>query len=398
MPISRKIAENLGRSSWIRKMFEEGERLRRERGPEAVFDYSLGNPDQEPPPEFREALLALAEDPPPGIHRYMSNAGYTESRAAVARRLAEETGLSVTAEHVVMTCGAGGALNVILKTLLNPGEEVVVVAPYFVEYGFYIENHGGRVVVAESGEDFQLDLDSLARAVGPRTRALIINSPNNPTGAVYPAESLRALDELLAAKEAEFGTAIYVISDEPYAKLVYDGVRVPPVFPLLRHSLIATSHSKDLALAGERIGYAAVNPRIPDADQIAAGMVFANRTLGFVNAPALMQRLVAGLQGMAVGVESYRERRDILYDHLVSLGFEVVKPAGAFYLFPKSPIPDDVAFAQMAARHGLLIVPGSGFGRPGYFRLAYCLPKETILRSLPVFTALAREVGLVKGK
>ncbi|NLG83213.1 MAG: pyridoxal phosphate-dependent aminotransferase [Firmicutes bacterium] len=396
MPISHKIAENLTRSSWIRKMFEEGERLRRERGPEAVFDYSLGNPDHEPPPEFYAALRALAADPPPGLHRYMSNAGYPETRAAVARRLASETGLSVTAEHVVMTCGAGGALNVILKTLLNPGEEVVVIAPYFVEYGFYIENHGGRVVVAESSEDFQLDLDLLGRAIGPQTRAIIINSPNNPTGVLYPEASLRALDELLAAKEAEFGTTIYVISDEPYAKLVYDGAKVPPVFNLLRHSIIATSFSKDLALAGERIGYAAVNPRIPDAAQIAAGLVFANRILGFVNAPALMQRLVAGLQEAEIDVASYRERRDILYDHLVSLGFEVVKPAGTFYLFPKSPIPDDVAFAQMAAGRGLLFVPGSGFGRPGYFRLAYCIPKETILRSLPVFTALAREVGLVR--
>ncbi|MGE5548939.1 MAG: pyridoxal phosphate-dependent aminotransferase, partial [Bacteroidota bacterium] len=334
------------------------------------------------------------QNPPPGMHRYMSNAGYPETRAAVAAYLAARSGLPVTADHVVMTCGAGGALNVILKTLLNAGEEVVVVAPYFVEYGFYVENHGGRTAVAESDARFQLDLEALARVITPRTRALIINSPNNPTGAVYPAEALAALDELLRAKEAAYSTEIYVISDEPYAKLVYDGVEVPPVFTALRRSLIATSHSKDLGLAGERIGYAAVNPAIPDAAEIFAGMVFANRVLGYVNAPALMQRLVGPLQDKAVGLESYRERRDLLYAHLTGLGFDLVKPAGAFYLFPKCPLPDDVAFAQMAAKRGLLVVPGSGFGRPGYFRLAYCVPKEMILRSLPVFTDLARELGM----
>ena len=394
MPISQKVRENLNRSSWIRKMFEEGDRLRRELGPDAVFDYSLGNPDIEPPAEFRAALRSLAENPQPGMHRYMSNAGYPETRAAVARCLAAESGLPVTAEHIVMTCGAGGALNVFLKTLLNPGEEVIVVAPYFVEYGFYIDNHGGRMTVVQSDGRFQLDLDALARAITPYTRALIINSPNNPTGAVYPAEALAALDKLLAVKENEYGTEIYVISDEPYAKLVYDGVKVPPVFPLLRRSLIATSHSKDLALAGERIGYAAVNPRLPDAAEICAGMIFSNRILGFVNAPAMMQRLVGPLQGRVTGIEVYKEKRDILVAHLTSLGFDLIVPAGAFYLFPKSPLPDDVAFVQKAIKYGLLLVPGSGFGRPGHFRLAYSVPKEMILRSLSVFTALAKEIGL----
>ena len=375
-------------------MFEEGDRLRRERGPAAVFDYTLGNPDQEPPAEFQQALLALASDPPAGIHRYMSNAGYPETRAAVARHLAGQTGLPVTADHVVMTCGAGGALNIILKALLNPDEEVMVVAPYFVEYGFYIENHGGRPVVVQSDEEFQLDLDEIARAVTPRTRALILNSPNNPTGTVYPAAVLSALDRLLAEKENEYGTAIYVISDEPYAKLVYDGVTVPPVFPLIGHSLVATSHSKDLALAGERIGYAAVNPRLPDAAEIAAALIFANRTLGYVNAPALMQRLVIPLQDKVVGLEEYREKRDLLVSHLRSLGFSLTVPSGAFYLFPRCPLADDVEFAQLAAKKGLLVVPGSGFGRPGYFRLAYCVPREMIRRSLPVFTEVALETGL----
>lgn len=394
MPVSRKIADNLGKSSWIRKMFEEGDRLRKERGPEAVFDFTLGNPDVEPPEEFQSSWLAMAQNPPAGLHRYMSNAGYPETRAAVARYLSAQSGMAVAAEHVVMTCGAGGALNIILKALLNPDEEVLVIAPYFVEYLFYIDNHGGRPVIVQSGERFQLDPEAIAAAITPRTRALILNSPNNPTGAVYPEEDLTELAALLAAKEAEYGREIYVISDEPYAKLVYDGVRVPPVFPIFPHSLIATSHSKDLALAGERIGYAAVNPRLPDADAITAGLIFANRVLGYVNAPSSMQRLVEPLQGMVAGLASYRERRDLLVNHLIGLGFDLIKPAGAFYIFPRSPILDDVAFAQMAAGRGILVVPGSGFGRAGYFRIAYCVPKEMILRSLPVFAELAAEAGL----
>ena len=396
MAISQKIQDSLGRSSWIRKMFEEGDRLRKEWGPDRVFDFTLGNPDLEPPEVFRESLRELATNPVPGMHKYMNNAGYPETRRAVAAYLSKLSGKSLNENHVVMTCGAGGGLNVVLKALLNPGEEVVCIAPYFVEYGFYVDNHQGRLVVVKSGPDFLPDIAALGAAITPKTKAIIINSPNNPTGVVYPAETLEAIERLLAEKERQYGTEIYLVSDEPYTKLVYDGVKVPPVFKYVRRSILVTSHSKDLALPGERIGYVAINPDIPEADQLFNGLVFANRILGFVNAPAMMKRLIAPLQEVAAGVDAYRERRDILVDHLCKVGFKLIKPQGAFYIFPQSPEPDDVAFINKAASFGLLLVPGSGFGLPGYFRIAYCVDKEMILRSLPVFTRVAEEYGLTR--
>jgi len=271
---------------------------------------------------------------------------------------------------------------------------VIANAPYFVEYGFYADNHQGKLVVVNTRPDFQLDLKAIAGAITPRTRAVLINSPNNPTGVVYPSEALRGLAETLKRKEAEFGATIYVISDEPYAGLVFDGGVVPPVLGIFEHGILVTSHSKDLALPGERIGYIAITPAIPEAGILFDGLVLANRILGFVNAPALMQRLVADFQGESVGVEAYQERRDLLYAHLSALRFDVVKPQGAFYMFPKSPIPDDVAFVRAAARHNLLLVPGSGFGSPGYFRIAYCVSKQLILNSLPAFEKVAKECGL----
>lgn len=394
MAISRQIHENLGKSSWIRKMFEEGDRLRKEWGEDKVFDFTLGNPDLEPPAAFQEQLKQLANHPIPGMHKYMNNAGYPETRQAVAAYLSERSGKTLTEQHVVMTCGAGGALNVVLKTLLNPGDEVIAIAPYFVEYGFYVDNHQGRLVVVKSGPDFQPDIAALGQAITPRTKAIIINSPNNPTGVIYPASVLSEMAKIVAAKEAAYGTEIYIISDEPYAKLVYDGVEVPSVFRYFSKSIVATSHSKDLALPGERIGYVAIDPEVPDADELFNGLVFANRILGYVNAPSLMQRLIAPLQHTVAGVEEYRERRDILVEHLAKVGFEFVKPSGAFYIFPKSPDPDDVAFINKAASFGLLLVPGSGFGMPGYFRIAYCVDKDVILRSLPTFTKVAEAYGL----
>lgn len=395
MAISRKIQDSLGRSSWIRKMFEEGDRLRKAWGADKVFDFTLGNPDLEPPAVFREEFKKLADQPIAGMHKYMNNAGYPETRRAVAAYLSGLTGKSLTEQNIIMTCGAGGGLNVVLKTLLNPDDEVICIAPYFVEYGFYIDNHQGRLVVVKSGPGFIPDIEAIGRAVTVKTKAIIINSPNNPSGVVYPAETLQKLAAMLAAKEQELGTEIYVISDEPYSKLVYDGVNVPPVFSHIPRSIVVTSHSKDLALPGERIGYIAVHPELPEAGQLFDGLVFCNRILGYVNAPALMQRLVAPLQGMASGVEAYQERRDILLEHLAKLGFEYVKPQGAFYIFPKSPEPDDVAFINKAASFGLLLVPGSGFGMPGYFRIAYCVDKELILRSLPTFTKVAEAYGLL---
>jgi aspartate aminotransferase len=392
--IAVKIRESLSNASFIRKMFDQGEELRKIHGAANVYDFTLGNPDLEPPAAFQAKLKELADHPLPGMHKYMSNAGYMETRAAIAANLNRIAGQNLTANHVLMTVGAGGGLNVIFKTLLNPGDEVLVNSPYFVEYGFYADNYQGKLVVVKSRPDFQLDLAAIAKAITPRTKAVLINSPNNPTGVVYTAEILRGLAKLLHQKETEYGTTIYLISDEPYSGLVYDGVKVPPVLSIFDHAIVGTSHSKDLALPGERIGYIAINPKIPEADLLFNGLVFANRILGFVNAPALMQRLVTDLQGQVSGVEVYRERRDLLYNHLISVGFDVIKPQGAFYLFPKSPIPDDVAFINAALKYNLLLVPGSGFAGPGYFRIAYCVAKETIVRSLPYFTKLAEEFGL----
>jgi aspartate aminotransferase len=376
-------------------MFEEGGRLREKFGDENVFDFTLGNPNIDPPAKFYDELRSIANAPAPGIHRYMSNAGYDEVRNAVAARLAADSGLAVTGANVIMTCGASGALNVVLKTILNPGDEVVILAPYFVEYKFYIDNHGGvpREVWTDR-ESFQLDIAALESAINEKTRAIIINTPNNPTGVIYAADSLRALGEMIERKERELARQIYLVSDEPYARISYNGKQVPNIFRFVTNSIIVTSHSKDLALPGERIGYLATNPAMTHVELFMEGAIFCNRTLGFVNAPALMQRLVAKLQHESVDIDAYQVKRDLLYDNLTSFGYQMVKPDGAFYLFPKSPLPDDVAFVRAAQKHNLLLVPGAGFGAPGYFRVAYCVDLEMIRRSLPAWKALAVETGI----
>ncbi len=392
MGISEKVASYLEKGSWIRKMFEEGARLKAKLGEQNVYDFSLGNPPEEPPKEFLECVRSLLERP--GIHRYMPNAGFQEVREAVAKTVASESGLPVKAEQVVMTVGAGGALNVALKALLDPGEEVIIVAPFFVEYRFYVDNHGGSSVVVNSSKDFSLDLEAIERAINPRTKALLLNSPNNPTGVVYSEQQIKALGELLRERGKDLGRDIYLLSDEPYRRLLYDGVAFPHVFKYVDNAVIATSHSKDLALAGERIGYLVASPRCADLDRLMAAMVFANRTLGFVNAPALMQLAVASLQNVSIDVASYQRRRDRLYGLLTDLGFETVKPQGAFYLFPRSPIANDVSFVQEAQRRCILVAPGTGFGWPGHFRIAYSVPMEVIERSVPAWEALAKEFGL----
>jgi aspartate aminotransferase len=325
----------------------------------------------------------------------MSNAGYPETRQAVAEVLAENSGVEILPEHIVMTVGAGGGLNVTFKALLNPGDEVIALAPYFVEYGFYVDNHGGVLKAVHTDANFLPDIAAIEDAINEKTRAIIINSPNNPTGVVYPAEILAAINDLLKRKSQQYGRPIYAISDEPYAKIAYD-VTVPSIFKYIDDAILVTSHSKDLALPGERIGYIAVSPKINDHGLLVAALIFCNRTLGFVNAPALMQRLVAGLQREKVDIEEYRVKRDLLYNNLIALGFEVVKPEGAFYLFPKSPLKDDVEFAQRAVKYNILVVPGVGFGTPGYFRLAYCIDKDLIERSIPAWRQLAEELGLKK--
>lgn len=393
MTIATKVNECIESASWIRKMFEEGAAMRQEFGADQVFDFTLGNPTIEPPAELQAELIKIANNPVPGMHRYMNNAGYDETRAAVAAVIAERCDQPVTGQQVVMTCGAGAALNVVLKTLLNPGDEVIILTPFFVEYKFYIDNHQGIPVTVITQDDFQPDLTAIASSINNRTRAIIINSPNNPTGVIYPEATLKALGELLQDKEQELGTAITVISDEPYAKISF-GEEVPCIFNNVANSVIVTSHSKDLALPGERIGYLAANPAMADVDRFMQGTIFCNRVLGFVNAPALMQRLVTNLQHSSVDSELYRRKRDLLYDKLTELGIEMVKPGGGFYLFPKSPLPDEMEFIRMAQKYRILLVPGSGFGAPGYFRIAYCVDDDMIERSLPLWEALAKEAGL----
>lgn len=389
--VADAMRESMKRASWIRKMFEEGARLQAEHGPENVFDFSLGNPILEPPAELRRALLLLLDDPRPGMHRYIPNAGLPEVRDSIAVQLAAETGLPYRADHVVMTCGAAGALNIALKSLLNPGDEVVAFAPYFVEYNTYAANHGGKLVRAATNDAFQIDIEALTRVVTERTRAVLVNSPNNPTGVVYGEEALRALADFLREAERRYGRPIVLLSDEPYRKLVFDGQTVPWIPPLYDHTVIVTSHSKDLGLAGERIGYAAVSPRTAECELLCEALVIANRTLGFVSAPALIQRVLPLLKGVSVDVAYYQRIRDRMLAPLREMGYEMVTPGGAFYLFPKSPIPDDVAFVRAAQAERLLLVPGSGFDGPGYFRISLAVSEDVVERSLPVFDKVMRK-------
>ena len=387
MAVSRKVREFMEQGSWIRRMFEEGIALKRQFGEDAVFDLSLGNPILEPPEQFFSELEGIAASPSPGMHRYMPNAGYPETRAAVAAQLAEETGLAFSENEVVMSCGAGGALNVVLKTLLDPGDEVVIFAPYFVEYFFYADNHGGTCTVVPPVEGFLPDVEAFEDVIGDRTRVVLINSPNNPSGVLYSEELLDSLARIISRKEEELGREIFLVSDEPYRKLIFDGAEYPHIFRHHPRSVVATSHSKDLGLAGERIGYIAIHPDYEDREELADGLIFCTRTLGFVNAPALMQHLVAKLQSVNVDVGVYQAKRDFMYDELTAIGYEVVRPQGAFYMFPRSPIEDDSGFVAELQKYNVLAVPGRGFGMPGYFRISFCVTDQTLEGSIPGFRA-----------
>ncbi|MEE2987563.1 MAG: pyridoxal phosphate-dependent aminotransferase [Nitrospinota bacterium] len=385
MAISQKVGGMLEKASWIRKMFEEGIRLKKEFGEENVFDLSLGNPVVEPPPELREALINAARDERPGLHRYMPNAGYPDVRAAIAQSLSPECKVALSENDIVMICGAAGGLNVTLKTLLDPDDEVIIFSPFFVEYLFYIDNHGGKVVTVATDKNFSLDLDALEKAITSRTKAVIINSPNNPTGVVYSRKILEGLASVLKKASEKNGNAIYLISDDPYKKIAFDGMETPNICEFYDNSIYITSHSKDLAVPGERIGFIAVHPGAEDAGQVMAGMIFANRVLGFVNAPALIQRAVKDVQHVSVDVEQYQKKRDFLYQELTRIGYSVVKSQGAFYFFPQSPLEDEVEFVRILATKKVLVVPGRGFGLPGYFRISYCLPDSVIKGSIAGF-------------
>jgi aspartate aminotransferase len=390
MAISRKVQTSMERGSWIRKMFEQGDVLKKEFGADKVYDFSLGNPAFDPPEAFFTALTDVVADRTPGRHGYMPNAGYLETRDAIAEYLSEEHGIELFGRHIVMACGAGGALNVVLKTLLDPGDEVIVPTPYFVEYGFYVDNAGGVSVLVKTRDDFSLDPDALAAAITPDTKVVLINSPNNPTGRVYDQESIAALGALLEEASRKRGRPIYLVSDEPYSKIVYDGIKVPSVLQACANSILVTSYSKDLSIPGERLGFIAVNPRLEPLAECMGGLIFCTRTLGFVNAPATMQRVVRRLQGVAVNVEAYQRKRDRLCDMLSELGYTFTRPEGAFYLFPQAPV-DDVAFVRELQEERILAVPGSGFGGPGCFRLAYCVDDAVIEGAAEGFARIARK-------
>lgn len=391
--ISNKMEKLVKNSSVIRAMFEEGKKLSAKYGEENVFDYSLGNPNVEPPKEIKQAIIDIINEEPQNlVHGYMSNSGYEDVRENIAEFINKKNNVNLTKDNIVMTCGAAGGLNIILKTLLNPEDEVIVIAPFFGEYENYVNNFDGKLVVVQADkETFQPDIEALEKGITAKTKAIIINTPNNPTGVIYSSESLTKMAEVLRKKETEYKTSIYLISDEPYKEIAYDGVEVPFLLNYHKNSFIGYSYSKSLSLPGERIGYVVANSEMDDYEDVVQSLNVANRILGFVNAPSLFQRVIGRTLGAEVDVNIYKKNRDLLYNHLISLGFECVKPQGAFYLFPKSLIPDDKAFAEAAKKYNLLIVPGSSFGCPGHFRLSYCISYEKIEKSLQAFTKLAKE-------
>jgi aspartate aminotransferase len=395
--ISEKMIKLSQNNSVIRAMFEEGNRLAAQFGRENVFDFSLGNPNFPPPEAVRDAVTAvLRDDAPVFVHGYMSNAGFPDVREAVARHLNKTHGTSFSASNIIMSVGAAGGLNVVLKTLLNPGDEVIALAPYFVEYGNYVGNYDGQlVVVPANAPTFQPDVDRLSAAVTAKTKAVILNSPNNPTGVIYSEESLKKLAAVLDAKQKELGTSIYIISDEPYRELAYDGATVPYLTRLYRNTLVCYSWSKSLSLPGERIGYIAIPSEIDEYELIFDAASIATRVLGFVNAPSLLQRAVAKCLEEKTDVGAYDANRRLLYGGLTAYGFDCVFPQGAFYMWVRTP-GDDKEFAAAAKKHNILVVPGTSFACPGYVRIAYCVAKATIENALPGFKKLAAEYGLKK--
>ncbi|WLE99222.1 MAG: pyridoxal phosphate-dependent aminotransferase [Candidatus Electrothrix communis] len=394
MTVAKKMQEFAENSSWIRKMFEQGAKMKAEFGAENVFDFSLGNPDVAPPKKFFEVLADLVEGDTPGMHAYMPNGGYHYVREAVATQLSKEQGAEIGMGDVLMTCGAAGALNVVMKSLLDPGDEVIILSPFFVEYHFYVDNHGGAVKIVPTDDEFQLDLAAIEEVLTEKTKAILINSPNNPTGQMYSAESLAALGALLDRAGEKFCTTIYLISDEPYRKIVFDGAKAPSIMATTTNSIVVSSYSKDLSLPGERIGYIAVHPEMHEKDLLINAMTLANRILGFVNAPALMQRAVAELQEESVDASIYEQRRKVFCEVLDEAGLEYVMPKGAFYLFPKTPVADDVEFCRLLQEEKILAVPGRGFGTPGHIRLAFCVDAEVIAKSADGFK---RAVAKAKG-
>lgn len=397
MIVSRKVQEQMEETGWIRRMFEEGMMMKKVYGDDKVFDFSLGNPVVEPPDQLKEALIEALRKPAPGMHRYMPNNGFEDVRGDIAHYLRIRYGQPFSSQHVYMTAGSAGGLNILLKSMLGKGAEVIVPEPYFMEFKYYIESHGGVIRTVETGDDFQVNVDAIDRAITKKTKAILLNSPNNPTGVVYSEERLKELAQLLYGRRKK-GKEIYLITDDAYRKVVYEGIKLPNVFELYDLTISVTSHSKDLALPGERIGYIAISPQITEVESLVSALMFSGRALGFVNATALFQRVVGKFQNSSVDIKDYETKRDILYRTLVEAGFQCTKPMGAFYLFPRSPLEDEIEFVrQLQREEQILVVPGRGFGKRGYFRIAYCVPMEKILGALDGFKRIGRHYDALKG-
>ena len=396
--IAEKMIPFVQNNSAIRTMFEEGNRLKKQYGADKVYDFSLGNPSVPAPDCVREAIVDLANNEDPVIlHGYMNNAGFEDVRETIAQSLNRRFGTDFSAKNLIMTVGAASGLNVILKTVLNPGEEVIVFAPYFLEYGAYVKNYDGKLVeISPDTETFQPDLEELERKITANTRAVIVNSPHNPTGVIYSEDTIKALAAILEKKQKEYGSVIYLISDEPYRELAYVGAEVPYLTKYYKNTVVGYSYSKSLSLPGERIGYLVIPDDLEDSETVIAAAGIANRILGSVNAPSLMQKVIARCVDAEVDVAAYDKNRLALYNGLTACGFQCIKPQGAFYLFVKSPVDDEKEFCEAGKKYNILMVPGSSFACPGYVRLAYCVSYETIINSLPEFKKLAAEFSLTE--
>lgn len=394
--ISQKMVSLVRGSSVIRAMFEEGKRLSKEYGAENVYDFSLGNPNVAPPQAVTDAIVDIAKSEDPlKLHGYMSNAGYEDVRETIARSLNERFGTAFNEENIIMSVGAASGLNVVFKTLLNPGDEVITFAPYFGEYKNYVLNYDGVLIeISPNTDDFQPKLDEFEEKITARTKCVLVNSPNNPTGVVYSEKTIQALSDILERKQKEFDTSIYLVSDEPYRELVYGDIEVPYITKHYRNTIVGYSYSKSLSLPGERIGYIVIPSEIDDYEDVFAAASVATRILGYVNAPSLMQRVVQRCINEKTDISYYDMNRNTLYDGLTKLGFTCQKPEGAFYLFMKTPTDDDKEFVTAAKKYNILVVPGSSFGCAGYVRIAYCVAYETIVNSLPGFKKLADEYGI----
>lgn len=388
--ISNKMKTMVSNSSVIRAMFEEGKRLSEIYGEENVFDYSIGNPNIEAPSEIKDIIIKiLNEENPNKLHGYMNNSGYEYVREGIAENINVKYNTKLNYENIVMTCGAAGGLNIILKSILNPGDEVIIFAPFFGEYINYVNNFDGKIkIISADTKSFQPNLKELEKEITSKTKAIIINSPNNPSGVIYNENTIIKMSKILKMKEEELGSQIYLISDEPYREIIYDNAKVPCILNYYDNSFIGYSYSKSLSLPGERIGYVVVNSKIKDFKEMVASLNISNRILGFVNAPSLFQRVIKESLNLEVDSNIYKKNRDLLYNHLIQIGFECMKPEGTFYLFPKSPIDNDVKFCEDAKKFNILAVPGSTFGCPGYFRLSYCISYEKIEKSLKAFDNL----------